>query len=32
MCVLIIVATATGGNVTETHFTHCLLGGRQAPS
>jgi len=27
-----IVATATDGNVTETHFIHCLLGGRQAPS
>jgi len=26
------VATSTGGKVTETHFTHCLLGGRKAPS
>jgi len=25
-----IVATATGGNVTDTRFIHCLRNGRQA--
>jgi len=27
--VLLTVATATGGNVTNTHFSHCLLPGRE---
>jgi len=30
--VCVIVAMSTGGNVTETHFIHCLFGGRQTQS